>query len=129
MNQQDKKDLWEVLKTLGENGLVMNHYELEAKTKIPNEVWKDFLNEPEVSDWIRSEISILRKAELNKMVKGVSDSRSVGQAQLMTTLQKLDEKSTSKEGPIFVYCYIPLSYEQAQAENIQILDHDPFLKE
>ena len=63
------------------------------------------------------------------MVKGVSDSRSVGQAQLMTTLQKLDEKSTSKEGPIFVYCYIPLSSEQAQAENIQILDHDPFLKE
>lgn len=128
MTPQDKKDLWEVLKALGENGLVMNHYELEAKTKVPNEIWKNFLNEPDVSDWIRSEIAVLRKAELNKMVKDVSNSRSVGQAQLMTTLQKLDEKATTKEGPIFVYCYIPLSSEQEQADNIQILDHDPFLK-
>ena len=128
MNKQDKLDLWEIFKTLGQDALVMNHYELEEKTRLPNTTWKEFLNEPDIADWIRSEITLLRKSELNKMVKDVSSSRSVGQAQLMTTLQKLDEKSSEKEGPIFVYCYVPLNQDQASATNVLQVEEDPFLK-
>ena len=62
------------------------------------------------------------------MVKDISISKSVGQAQLIGALNKqLKETQSAKEGPTFIYTYVPLSKEQEQAENIVILEEDPFI--
>lgn len=125
----NKEQLWEIYKALGETALVMSHYDLAKKTEVPASMWKDFLSEQDVKDWRETEFALIRDAELKKMQKDVSVSRSVGQAQLMTALSKLSETSDNKQGPVFVYCYVPLSTEQAQAENVMILDKDIFAKE
>lgn len=130
MQEELFNQMWEIYRSLGADALVMNHYDLAKETKIKNpDLWRTFLIEPEVADWIRTEIGLIQEAELKKMIKDVNTSRSVGQAQLMNTLAKLNETRTTKEGPIFIYSYIPLDPEQDQAENVVKLDSDPFLKE
>lgn len=123
-----KQELWEYFKHLGESGLIMSHYDLSKATEYSAETWKEFLNEPDVSAWIDSEISMLQNAELKKLVSNINESNSVGKAQIINSLSKLSERSVNKEGPIFVYCYIPPNAEQLQAENVIQMENDPFLK-
>lgn len=89
-------------------------------------MWKEFLLLPEVQDWMQSEMAVIQNAELQNMAKNASESRSTGQAQLMSALQKLNEKTATKEGPAFIYCYVPVNSEQEQADNVVMLDKDPF---
>jgi hypothetical protein len=65
---------------------------------------------------------------LRKLASDVSDSRSVGQAQLINAMQKLTENKTTKEGPAFIYCYVPLAETQRKAPNVQIVETDVFEK-
>jgi hypothetical protein len=105
----------------------MSHYDLVQATKYGTpQLWKEFLTTREVSDWVKSEQTIIQTAELNKLIKDISKSHSVGQAQIMNTLAKLNEQKTTREGPVFIYTYVPLSPEQEQAENVVKLDKDPF---
>lgn len=129
MNENLKKELWDYFKHLGKDALIMSHYDLEEATEYTAELWKTFLNEPDVVSWIDSELAIIQDAELKKLVNNINTSNSVGKAQIINSLSKLSEKSTNKEGPIFVYCYIPPNAEQLQAENVNVLKNDPFLKE
>ena len=129
MIQTLKERLWLTFKNLGEDALVMSHYDLAKETDTPSEIWKDFLKEPDVSEWINQEMELIRDSEMKKLVKDINESKSVGQAQLMTALQKLSDKETTKSGPAFVYCYIPLNAEQKKAENVLNIGYDPFLKE
>lgn len=128
MNERFKAELWEHFKQLGEEALVFSHYDLAKATGHPAETWKVFLNEPDVTAWIDSEIAMLQNAELKKMVHNINESNSVGKAQIINSLAKLSEKTVNKEGPIFIYCYIPPNAEQAQADNVVALDSDPFLR-
>ncbi len=123
-----KPQLWELFKRLGVNGLTMNHYDLAKNTEVDDpEIWKKFLLEQDVRNYIQTEVEILRTTEFNKMIKNVGDNqRSVGQAQLMSALDKMKQDSSHKEGPVFIYTYVPLSAEQAQAENVQEAESDPF---
>lgn len=126
--QTDKNKLWTLFKSLGAEGLSMSHYELAEHTTATNpDLWKEFLLEQDVRNYIQTEVELVRAAEINKMIANVSDnSRSVGQAQLMSALDRLKQSSNLKEGPVFIYTYVPLSAEQAQAENVEQLDKDPF---
>ena len=128
ISKELKVELWEYFRHLGESALIMSHYDLAKATEYPAETWKEFLNEPDVSAWIDSEISMLQNAELKKLVSNIDESNSVGKAQIINSLAKLSEKSVTKEGPIFIYCYIPPNAEQAQADNVVALDSDPFLR-
>jgi len=131
LEQDQLNELWIAFKELGQAGITMNHYELaESCGEVCNDpqVWKEFLMEQTVSDYINSEFSILQSTELSKLIKDVSKSRSVGQAQLVNALLKLKEDKKVKSGPAFIYTYIPLSYEQEECTNVQKLDNDPFLK-
>ena len=38
----------------------------------------------------------------------------------------VNNKTQKKEGPVIIYSYIPLNAQQQKADNINILDHDPF---
>jgi hypothetical protein len=126
--KENKEILWEIFKALGVNGLTMTHYDLAKKTEITDaDLWKHFLLEQDVKNYIQTEVEILRTTEFNKMIKNVGDNqRSVGQAQLMSALDKMKLDSNHKEGPIFIYTYVPLSSEQAQAENVEEVETDPF---
>lgn len=125
---ESKNILWEIFKGLGVDGLTMSHYDLAENTEISDaDIWKKFLLEQDVKNYIETEIEILRTTEFNKMIKNVGDNqRSVGQAQLMSALDKVKLNSNHKEGPVFIYTYTPLSTEQAQAENVEELETDPF---
>ena len=124
----NKEQLWTIFKKLGVDGLTMSHYDLAEATEIENpEIWKKFLLEQDVRNYIQTEVEILRTTEFHKMIKNVGDNqRSVGQAQLMSALDKMKQDSNRKEGPVFIYTYVPLSSEQAQAENVQEAESDPF---
>lgn len=129
LDDQNLKKLWKEFKRIGQTALFMSHYDLARESQInDSHLWKLFLMEPEVADWITSEIQVLQKTELKKMIKDIGDSNSVGKAQLINVLSKLNEDHKDKEGPVFIYSYVPLSEEQKKAENVQILEHDPFIK-
>ena len=124
-----KEQMWLTFKSLGQDALIMSHYDLAEATDTDSDTWKLFLKEPDVAEWINQEMELIRDSEMKKLVKDISESKSVGQAQLMTALQKLSEKETTKSGPAFIYCYIPLNAEQKKAPNVLDIGYDPFLKE
>ena len=130
LNDQDHKKMWQEFKSMGQSGLYMSHYDLARESrqyKDPHH-WKLFLMDPEVGEHISSEMELLQKSELKKILKNIGESNSVGKAQLINVLNKLSEDNTNKEGPTFIYTYIPLSSEQEQHSNVHKLEQDPFTK-
>ena len=110
---------------LGEIALTMNHYQLAMETTIEDPViWKMFLLDPRIADYINSEMNIIRTAGINEIIKQAPNSRSVGQAQLINALVKIDEAATNKDGPVFIYSYVPLNDEQKFAPNVMLMDID-----
>lgn len=123
------KELLKEFKNKGEIALTMSHYDLAKATTVKDpHIWKLFLIEPEISDWINEEIALLEDIELKKLIHGIAQSNSVGKAQLINALSRRGEGQTFKEGPIFIYTYIPLNTDQEQAPNVVKLNFDPFLK-
>lgn len=117
------EECWDIFVSLGEEGLYMNHYQLAQATEIEDAIqWKMFLTDPQVVDYISTEMNIIRTAAINDMVHKAPDSNSVGQSQLINALGKLDEKATKKEGPVFIYSYVPLNEEQKYAPNIRTVN-------
>jgi hypothetical protein len=129
MDARTFETLWQRFQALGIEALSLSHYDLVEITGYGTPpLWKEFLTTREVAEWIKSEQNLIQTAELNKLVHGISKSHSVGQAQVLNTLAKLSEQKTIKEGPVFIYTYVPLSPEQEQAENVNKLNIDPFIK-
>ena len=127
MINQKFETMKELFLNLGPEALTLNHYELTKTTNYGTPMlWKEFLMEPEIKQHIKTETEIIRNAELNKMTTDLKGSRSVGQAQLISALTKLNDNESVAEGPVFIYTYVPLSSEQAQAENVQEAESDPF---
>ena len=117
------QECWDIFVELGEEGLYMNHYQLAQATLIEDPLqWKSFLTDPKVVDYVSTEMNIIRTAAINDMVHKAPDSNSVGQSQLINALGKLDEKSTKKEGPVFIYSYVPLNQEQKYAPNVRTVN-------
>ena len=114
-------------------GFYLTHYELAALPGSPSknpEDWKTFLLDPRVAEYVSQELNILQQAEMRKLLDGISGkSRSIGTAQTLTALQKSMEGKSRKDGPAFIYTFVPLNPEEAHSPNIVMLDHDPFRKE
>lgn len=120
---------WDHFKSLGREGLYASHYDLFEKTKYSTpDIWKEFLLLPEVVEYIRVEMEIIRKAAMNELFANAGDSNSVGKAQLLNAISKYDEDNSTKEGPIFIYTYVPLNSEQEKAPNVQKEKSDIFKK-
>lgn len=129
MDEQTKKELFKIFRALEDEALSLNHYELAATTGYGTpDIWKQFLIDPEVSAYIKQETDILLQTELRKLSRNASESKSVGQAQLINALGKISEDTSTKEGPIFIYTYVPLTPQQEQADNIRKEPYDLFLK-
>lgn len=120
---------WQHFKNLGREGLYASHYDLFEKTAHATpDIWKEFLLLPEVVDYVRVEMEIIRKAAMNELFANAGDSNSVGKAQLLNAISKYDEDNSTKEGPIFIYTYVPLNAEQEKAPNVQKEKTDIFKK-
>lgn len=118
-SDEELATLWSHFKNLGQEALYASHYDLFTKTayKTPD-VWKDFILLPEVVEYTRVEMEIIRKSAMNELFANAGDSNSVGKAQLLNAISKYDEDNSTKEGPIFIYTYVPLNQEQEKAPNV-----------
>lgn len=116
-------------KDLGRKALTMNHYDFAEVTSVNNpQEWKEFLQIPPVSEYITEEFNAIQDSELRKLIMNISDSSSVGKAQLINAMQKQlkENENSGKTGPVFIYCYVPLNDEEINADNVEVLDRDPF---
>lgn len=130
MTAEQKETLWSTLKTFAPDSISWNHYDLSAQTPIQDvNLWKEFLTQRDVIDWIKDEQTLLQRYELAKLSTDVANSRSVGQAQLISAMSKInsENKSAIAKGPIFIYTYVPLNAEQEHAPNVIQLKEDIFL--
>lgn len=128
---KQEQQMEEIFLSLGKQGLTMNHYDLANVTDIDDPyVWKKFLQNEYVARYIQDEFNAIQDSELRKLILNISDSSSVGKAQIINSLQKLlsNNDGDRKSGPAFIYTYVPLTKEEKHADNVEVLDNDPFLK-
>lgn len=113
------------------DSLYMTHYDLAKATGINDApLWKQFLTDTRVSNWIDQEITLIKQATLRRMIKNAdSNDRSVGAAQMLNALNKSFETDTTKEGPMFVYMAVPLNEREQGAPNAYMVDEDIFDEE
>ncbi len=124
-----KEELWIHYKNLGAEALKANHYTLAASTPINDPaIWKEFLMEPDVSDYINQETAILQQTEFRSILLNTARDNSAGRAQLINAMLSVNQKQNKKEGPIVIYSYIPLNEQQMKAPNIELNEKDPFRK-
>lgn len=110
-----------------EGRLFMTHYELAKDTDIPSQLWKKFLMETRVSNWIDQELTLIKSTTLRKMIRNAdSNDRSVGAAQMINALNKTFDSDVEKDGPMFVYTYVPLNDREQGAPNTAQLPYDVF---
>ena len=129
MDANIKTQMWNIFKTYREDAITMNHYDFADKTNYSEEQWLQFLSEQDVNDYIDTQLQIIQKAELAKMVKDIGSSNSVGQAQIINSLTRMNEnKIEKKEGPVFIYTYVPLTEPQQNADNVKTEETDPFMR-
>lgn len=104
-----------------QEAIFYTHYDFAERTGIKDPgTWKMFLTNPNVSDWMQSEVETIRQVQLRRVLNNASDeSRSVGVAQMITALNKVSEGTKQKTGPIFIYCSTPLNDREKNSPYIE----------
>lgn len=129
MNPELKESLWEKFEALGQKALTMSHYDLAEEVEgTTKDEWRDFLNEADVAEYIKNEMRIISDSIQKRMITDIitGGDKSVGRAQIINTLDKINDEVAKKDGPIFIYSYVPLDAQQEQAENTIKLNKDIF---
>ena len=134
MEQKLLNEMLTKFKQAGQDALIMNHYELadfmhiHHNYKKPIDTWRQFLKEPIVEEYIKSEFAIISESNTRKIIASVdSDEKSVGKAQLINAMLAANEKSSgNREGNIIIYSYILPNEQQSKAKNTEIIKRDPF---
>lgn len=129
MSEERKLEIWEAFNAIGKDALSMSHYDLfEAIPQVSLKEWREFLNEPDVEDFVKKEMKLITDSIQKRIIADIPEGgdKSVGRAQLINSLDKLTGVETTKDGPTFIYTYVPLDKEQQQAENTMQLTRDPF---
>lgn len=114
--------------TIGvQDAIFLSHYQLAEVTSYMADDWKDFLNHPQVRDYITEELEMYKAYQIKNMLRKADTlEKSVGAAQWMNALNKTDLGSARDGGKIFVYMYIPPNVDEANAPNVETLTFDPF---
>ena len=134
MEQKLLDEMLKKFKAAGQDALIMNHYELadfmntNHNYKKSVDAWREFLKEPIVQEYIRSEFAIISESNTRKIIAAVdADDKSVGRAQLINAMLSANEKTSNKrEGNIIIYSYILPNEQQSKAPNTEIIKRDPF---
>jgi hypothetical protein len=129
-NEQMFASMESLFLSKGKDALTMNHYQLyKDYPQFDFAQWRSFLCDPRVNNYIQTEFETIKEVELRKIIADIAGSKSVGQAQIINALARLLEPEDHKDdGPAFIYCYVPLTEPEKHADNVQQLDHDPFLR-
>jgi len=107
--------------------IFLDHYDLEELTQIPASKWKLFLKDPLVADFILEELTMYRDKQIREILRTAKDSeRSIGVAQMINALSKLDLDQMSTNNKVFIYSYVPLDREEQNADNVRELVDDVF---
>lgn len=127
LKPEKKQELWKLYKAQGSNALKANHYILAATTteKDPA-VWKEFLMEPDVNDYITQETTLLQQAEFRHILLNTDRDNSAGRAQLINAMMSVNQRQTKKDGPVVIYSYVPLNEQQLKSANVEINKTDIF---
>lgn len=120
------QQMQEAFNEVGVDALYLSHHELAAATEFNAMSWREFLTDSRVRDFLDSELALMQQSSIMKMMKDIDQSKSTGQAQLLNTLIQQTGQSKKKDGPIFIYSYIPLNEEETYAPDVQTLPSDPF---
>ena len=129
-NDEQMQAMQDEFNLLEPESFYMSHYELAKKTEFDAASWKTFLTIPAVADYVTQELRILQQTEMRKLLKDISsNAKSVGTAQLLTALTKTLESTAPKDGPIFIYTYVPPNQKEIKSGNVKIARCDPFRSE
>lgn len=103
-----------------EEAIFMSHYQLADNTEgFSADQWKQFLNEPQVAQWLGTEIEMYKDYQLRQMIKDASkNDRSVGAASMINSLTKSLHEGRTKDGPVIIYTHVPLTPQQ-QATSVE----------
>ena len=121
-NDPEIQDQWEMFSQLDmEQAIFMSHYQLAVSLGGTSEEWKRFLQNPQVSTWLRTEIQMFKEYQLRQMLKNATDNeKSVGAAQMMNALQKAMQEGKAKEGPHIIYTHVPLTESQKKGTSTEV---------
>ncbi len=115
---------------IGRDALAMDHYDLASLSGHTPLDWKAFITDNRVKKYITDEFKVIEQAELHKMISNSHSNKSIGNVQMVSTLSRRAEGNViAKEGPAYIYTYVPLSTEQEQAANVVKLTEDIFADE
>jgi hypothetical protein len=121
---QKMRDIYE---TMEPEVFYKNHWQLAAMTNIPASEWKQFLLLPPVAEYISQEFNLLIETQRRTILKDLDkNQRSVGTAQILNALDKVIAGDGTRTGPVFIYTYVPLNAQEANAPNVVELTRDPF---
>lgn len=122
------QDLQLAFNTVGiREAMFLDHYDLSELTNYSAEEWKQFLKHPLVADFLQEELVMFRDKQIRSILKDVKDTeRSVGVAQVINSLSKLDLTQMGNNNKIFIYTYVPLDEEESHAENVRQAPSDVF---
>lgn len=134
MEQALLNKMFNKFKEAGQDVLIMNHYELKDFMEInfdckhTIEEWRNFLQEPKIQEYIKTEFAIISESNTRKIIAAVdADDKSVGKAQLINAMLAANERnSNKKEGNIIIYSYILPNEQQSKASNTEVIRRDPF---
>ena len=122
-----KEEMWKAFRALGQEALKANHYTLSVDTPIQDpQLWKEFLMETDVNEFIQQETALLQDAEFRSILLNTARDNSAGRAQLINAFMNANNKQQKKEGPIVIYSYVPLNEQQMKSANIDINVKDVF---
>lgn len=128
----DMLEEWAEKQRMGQEPLLLDHYELATGSRFSANDWKAFLTNPQVVDEMNKEFILMQQSKVKKLISSVdSETRSTGTAQIINALTANIERGTEGKntGPAFIYTFVPLNNEQQHAQNVHILDHNPFIEE
>ena len=102
-----------------EERIFMSHYDLAIQSGIGDaQLWKTYLTDKRVSDWIQSETQLFKDVQMRKLIKDATlNNRSAGAAQMLSALNKITETDDRKEGDIIIYSYVPPNPREEKAPN------------
>lgn len=89
--------------------------------------WKNFLIDARVQNWLNEEMHIMMRSKAISLLDRVGDDKSTATVQALTALMKSTSEDTNKidDGKIFIYCFMPLTTEEARLNNAQVLSSIP----
>jgi hypothetical protein len=110
------------------SALYMTHYDLANITDFTAMQWKEFLLDTRVAEAFQDELELITRIKIRSVIEHSDSMNNTAQAQLVNTLLSKSKKRDNKEGPTFVYCYIPLNSQEEAIHKGPIFGDDPFLK-